>query len=321
MSNEQNPARALRVAARGFFVLAAASYALIVLGALVRANAAGLACPDWPLCFGKLVPVFDMKVGFEWSHRLLAGLVSLGLLALSFAVLRSTPETRVRRGLAVAWVLLAVQVVPGGLTVLLLLAPWTVTAHLVTGTLFFIALIWVGIDLRESHTAASARPAPPLGNGVRALIGLTSVAVVGQIVLGGIVSSHSAGLACHTFPTCDGSSFVPTLSGLTGIHVLHRLNAVVLLAGFGALAVAGRGHPSIAPLARFAVHLVFLQAIVGILNVLLRIPVEVTALHSALAAAIALCTGLLVRQAVWLPRLPSESGARELRSNRVREAA
>ena len=74
--------------ARPFALLTGATFALVVLGALVRANNAGLACPDWPLCFGALVPAFDIQVLFEWSHRALAGGVSLGLLALTLVLWR-----------------------------------------------------------------------------------------------------------------------------------------------------------------------------------------------------------------------------------------
>ena len=65
------------------------TWALIVLGALVRAHAAGLACPDWPLCFGELVPRFDLKVAFEWGHRVTAGVVSLAFAALAALALRA----------------------------------------------------------------------------------------------------------------------------------------------------------------------------------------------------------------------------------------
>ena len=87
---------AARRLAAGFAALVVLTFGLIVLGALVRANDAGLACPDWPLCFGQVVPEFDVKVGFEWGHRALAGSVSLLFLGLAFVVLR---EPMLRRPL------------------------------------------------------------------------------------------------------------------------------------------------------------------------------------------------------------------------------
>ena len=53
-------------------MVAGLTFCLIVVGALVRANDAGLACPDWPLCYGEFVPTFDLKVAFEWGHRVFA---------------------------------------------------------------------------------------------------------------------------------------------------------------------------------------------------------------------------------------------------------
>src|SRR5262245_51922878 len=102
----------------GFALLAALTWALIVLGALVRAHGAGLACPDWPLCFGEFVPQMDLHVGFEWSHRVVAGSVALCFAALAALTWRSTRAgDPVRRPLALAAALLAVQILLGALTV------------------------------------------------------------------------------------------------------------------------------------------------------------------------------------------------------------
>ena len=96
---------------------------------------------------------------------------------------------------------------------------------------------------------------------------------------------------------------------------------VIVGGGFAGLAVASRRHPSVGPPARFALHLVFLQAVVGILNVLARVPIELTALHSAMAAAIAICTGLLVRQALLSSRATSTRSAPVAARERAQEAA
>ena len=290
----------------GFAALSVATFALVVLGALVRAHGAGLACPDWPLCFGQLVPEFDMRIAFEWGHRALAGGVSVGLAVLT-AILWRQPELRagIARVLGVAWALLVVQVVLGGLTVLLLLAPWTVTAHLLTGTSFCALLVWIARDLLEWHRE------PPRARLPRAVLlwtALSAGALVLQLVLGGMVSSQAAGLACASFPTCDGHAFVPTLRGLVGLHVLHRLNGFLLLGLFGMLSWTARGSGRVGLLAWTALRLLVFQVGVGILNVLLRLPVEVTGLHTAFAAAIVLLIALLLRELAYSPTSPASEG-------------
>ncbi len=285
---------ATRIAA-GFVGLAGLTYCLIVLGALVRAHDAGLACPDWPLCKGEVVPEFDVKVAFEWSHRALAGAVSLGLLAFSWWGWRRA-ELRVvlKPRLLLVWLLLLAQVTFGGLTVLLGLAPWTVSGHLLLGNCFCLCLLWISRDLYEIRSGVRERVS--LAMAVPTLVAVSGGCLVLQIVLGGLVSSHYAGLACTTFPTCNGDEIVPTLAGLRGLHVLHRLNGFALLASFGLLAGAARHTGRLGWLAGVGLRLTLLQIVVGIANVMLRLPFAVTALHTAIAAALVLTVGLLVRE-------------------------
>jgi len=281
----------------GFTALAAITYGLITLGALVRAHGAGLACPDWPLCFGEFIPTFDVKVAFEWGHRVLAGSVSIGLLALSLQSLRSAElRSLMRPRLMIAWGLLFAQVVFGGLTVLHRLAPWTVSGHLVLGNSFCLTLAWIAGDLFDRaqgrrRTRALPASARRLVVGVAFFLGL-------QLILGGLVAGSYAGLACSSFPTCNGTEFIPSLRGGVGLHVLHRLNGFVLLLGFLTLTAFTRGMGRIGLYARMGLGLVLLQILLGVTDVLLRLPVEITALHTATAAAIVLTTTFAMREVV-----------------------
>jgi len=282
--------------ALGFLALAGVTYALIVLGALVRAHGAGLACPDWPLCFGEVIPEFDFKVAFEWGHRLLAGSVGMVFVVLGGWTLHR-PQLRAKMwlGLLVAAMLLATQIVFGGLTVLQLLASWTVTSHLVTGNAFALALVLLGRRLsslgkedpgHSEPASATQRWATTLAGG---LLGI-------QIVLGGLVSSNYAGLVCPDWPTCMNGEFFPTWSGIQGLHLIHRSIGYACLLAIVPAAWLGRSHPGSRAWLQTAAVLALLQVVGGVANVLLRMPVEVTGLHSAIAAGLVCTLGVSVRE-------------------------
>jgi cytochrome c oxidase assembly protein subunit 15 len=281
----------------GFLALAGVTYLLIVLGALVRANGAGLACPDWPLCFGEVIPDFDIKVAFEWGHRVLAGSVGILFVGLGGWTLRR-PNLRRRMwpALLVTAALLAAQIVLGGLTVLELLASWTVTSHLVTGNAFALALVLVG--RRLSTLGDDSNRSNPASATLRRFTTLAAALLGTQIVLGGLVSSNYAGLVCPDWPTCMNGEFFPTWSGIQGLHLFHRSFGYACFLGIVAAAWLGRDHPGSRNWLGSAAVLALLQIAVGIANVLLRLPVEITGLHSALAAGLVCTLGVSVRE-VW----------------------
>lgn len=290
-------ARYARQLARAFGALTALTCALLVLGALVRAHGAGLACPDWPLCFGELVPQMNLEVGFEWSHRVLAGSVAVLFAALGLRAWRR-PVTRraTAKLLALGAALLVAQILLGALTVWKLLAAWSVTSHLVTGNAFALTLLWITLALRELAAPAPPRPGAPAP--VRAWLALGAALLLLQLALGGLVSSRYAGLACSEWPSCQGGLWFPSWRGSVGLHLLHRWNALVLLAALLAAALAARRTAGVRGPAGLALGLAAGQILVGIANVRLGIPVEITALHSALAAALVLSVAGAVR-AAW----------------------
>lgn len=277
-------------------VVRAVSYALtlevfilISIGGLVRNSGAGLACPDWPLCYGKVVPPMNYQVFLEWFHRLMAGTVSVGLLILSaYIFLSSEVRPRLGKYCFMAILFLVAQIVLGGLTVLGLLSPKWVASHLAVGMAFFGTLVWLTLKLRDfdNHTRPSFEQLsfPRLA----VFAGLVTALVYGQIVLGALVSSNYAGLVCPDFPTCNGA-LIPALDGIVKFQFFHRVGAFVSTLAVVILCVVGLGQ-TLSLQARSVMRLVplllFLQLGLGIGSVLFKLPLLMSVAHLGTAAAL-----------------------------------
>ncbi len=297
-------ARTARRLAAGFAGLLGLTWALIVLGALVRAHGAGLACPDWPLCFGEFVPRFDLKIAFEVGHRVSAGCVSLAFAGLAVLALRGAATRPVTaRLLAIAASLLGLQILLGALTVWHLLAFWSVTAHLLTGTSFALVLLCVACALRDLAAPPVRRGRPSSAS--RQTLVLAAVLLTAQIALGGLVASRYAGLACPEWPACNGGLWFPSWQGSVGLHLLHRYNGYALFAALIAATWASRADAGLRRPTLAALSLCIAQIGVGVANVVFGLPVEITAAHSALATALALTLTLAVRELVQRRRYSS----------------
>jgi cytochrome c oxidase assembly protein subunit 15 len=120
-----------------------------------------------------------------------------------------------------------------------------------------------------------------------------------QMVLGGLVASRFVGLACPEWPTCLDGVWFPAFQGAIGLQLMHRLNGYALWLVLGAAAWAARGQPRLGPKLLAAWIVATAQIAVGVANVVWRIPVEITGLHSALAATLVAIVVLSLRDA-WL---------------------
>jgi cytochrome c oxidase assembly protein subunit 15 len=268
-------------------ILAILIVGLMALGAGVRTMNAGLSCPDWPLCFGKVIPDFHPAVWFEFVHRAYAGIVAIIFAWLLFLAFRSkevpkTVKTAAKWGTA----FLSAQIIMGGLTVLLLVKAVVVTTHLLLATLFFGCVLWMffGVD----HHLNKQQPAAPKASGIATKwILALPILVFAQIAIGGLVASTYSGSVCVDWPLCNGQ-WVPTWKGAIGLQIIHRFFAyglVVLFVGLGVWAVIYREKLSDLVWKLFVKSAVVavLQTIVGIMNLIYFIPPHITVFHQTLA--------------------------------------
>jgi cytochrome c oxidase assembly protein subunit 15 len=308
-------------------------FLLICLGGSVRLMNAGLACPDWPLCFGDFIPDYHPQVYLEFIHRAMAGIVSIttGVLIVFLFRARNVPLSLKRTAL-LAIVLLLTQIVFGGLTVLLALRANVVAAHLTMGVGFFLLLLWIYLTLKRRAEAGLLGPAySHLANEASATSGASFAsagsdfgalaipvalvvpgkikrwciflfcAVYGQLILGGLVASNYASLACIDFPKCQGE-WIPTLSGVVGLHVIHRFGAytvlALILANFFAVRRSSETNARMKKLAGLMLMFVLMQVCIGIANVLLLAPPLVAVAHLGVGTA-TLSVALRQVHAAW----------------------
>jgi heme A synthase len=267
----------------------ALAFAIAVLGSWIRINNAGLTCPDWPLCKGAIVPVLQGGIVLEWTHRAIAfaeGFVVLGAIAAGWRL--RDRIAGIRAVLAALGVVFAVQVVLGGATVLLGNSPASVMLHWGMGMALLATLTTLALLAILAPSPADARAAGAalrFGNGPAPW--LAAAAVVGFVTMcvGAYVSSSYAGLACATFPGCDGT--VLGRGDAQFSQMLHRLCATAFaLVAFAATAAAFRsGSTRVRAVASVGIVLLIVQATLGALNVLWQLPTGLREAHAANAGA------------------------------------
>lgn len=330
---------------------ALATFALIVLGGIVRVSESGLGCgpggsgtEGWPLCNGEAVPFFhNTEVIVEFSHRTLAAIVTGLIVLLAWTAYRHLREMRwPLRTTVAAGVLVLIQAGLGGLTVEKSLAEELVAAHLGLAMILIGLLLWISVRARSELAALDPGdgvpdPAPsgPV-RGLKPFAAAAAVLLLCAIVAGGYVAGTEeegvggtgtniagAHMACgEQFPGCLNQGVAPFgESRLSDIHLTHRMFvygatlAILLMLGV-ALARGARSR-----LMLVALLLLATQVLLGALNVLLDEHAVLIVAHLVIATLLWSTVLLVAFTLAWSPAPPSAPPGLRPRAARSRSRA
>ncbi len=306
---------------------------VVVLGAWVRLSHAGLGCPDWPGCYGKLTwpdahgeialanetfperPVEIDKAWKEMVHRYLAGALILLVAFINWVAWRGGEATRRFRGVAgLVLGIILFQAALGMWTVTLKLKPIIVMAHLMGGMTTLALLSWLAFRSRRAPFG-QYEPVSGKVRSKRPLVVFALLVLVCQIALGGWTSANYAALSCPDFPQCTGQWWPATdfpeaftlireigvdyeggvldQTARATIHLTHRIGGIVTLLVLLSTGFALRKLPAFRPGASLLLLGVGVQFTLGVLNILLQLPLPNAVAHNGVAA-------LLIVTMVWL---------------------
>ncbi len=290
-------------------ITAAAVFALVVLGGVVRVTESGLGCPDWPLCHSGILPPLESKALIEFSHRVVAsflvGPLVLATVAVTWIAYRREPGLVITANLSL--VLLVVQALLGGASVLNELPGAIVAAHLALGqALLACLLVVVVIAYRGPLGFFNQRRPDGSPDRFPMLLLASGIGVYGLVISGSIVTVSNATWACPDWPLCQGEIFPE--HRLPAIHMGHRL--IVAIIGIFVmyvlhLGIRQRFRPPHVRFTSMAVAALFVaQVLIGAVTVWLVFPAELQALHLAAATALWASMVLLVGLAITASPAP-----------------
>jgi cytochrome c oxidase assembly protein subunit 15 len=257
------------------------AFGTILLGSWTRINGAGMTCPQWPAC------PLDSVTLWEWTHRLFAVLLVPLVVAIVVSAWRARAKAPATTPVAAGIVaLFIVQALLGAATVHLANSPMSVVLHWGTGMAFIATLVAMAIlaspEPKQFSLGASRLETALFG----ALAGTALLAFVTMCV-GAYVSSSGAGLACISIPGCSGNVVVYTPGQF--VQMLHRFiaGATLLIAtGTTVLAWTRAASVRVRAVTTVGLGLVFVQVLLGLLNVVMRLPMDLREAHAANAALV-----------------------------------
>jgi heme A synthase len=300
---------------------AVATFVLIIVGGVVRVSDSGLGCGPagsgfhgWPFCNGDVVPGMDLNSVIEYTHRVLAGVVSV--MIVSIVVLAWRRQREYLMPAVGLLVLILGQAALGGATVEDNLEEVYVAAHLCLAMLLLGGLLYL-------YRNVSGAVVFDGGPRIRVLGIAASVAVLCTIVAGGYMAGtqnygradYQLGDGAHhacgkEFPTCNGDFMPFGKSRLVDIHLTHRAFMYLAALLVTALVVVAIRRGVLTRYAWGLAGLLVLQILVGALNVWLDEYELLIVLHLALGTLLwATTLGLTLQLAPARERAPGRAEA------------
>ena len=270
------------------FVTCAVTVILVGVGVYVRATGSGLGCPDWPTCHGGIVPPHEQEALIESTHRFVAALVGVLVIATAVFAWRHFRGTPAALWPAIAAVpLVGIQGVIGAITVWEELPPEIVATHLLLAMVILTVMAATALamfnEIRGGIPPEQRAAAWRVGR--RAIVTLVLFAAV--VWMGGYLGESGGSTACEGWPLCNGGVF-PGADDQQITHMVHRYLAALLLVPLVWLIVAAwRERGTLRwgmHVARTAAVIYAAQVAIGALNVLYTFPDALTVTHTVLAS-------------------------------------
>ncbi|MCX5972185.1 MAG: heme o synthase [Chloroflexi bacterium] len=278
-------------------LLLGATIGLVVIGVIVRATDSGMGCPDWPLCYGQIIPpttdsgdVIAYKAWLEWIHRAIAAVIGLIVLAVVALALRNLKDRRSLQGASIALLgLVLFQAWLGRQTVLESNSGASVTAHLASAMAFVGLQVWVLARSGYAETLGGIRRAS--GSVVAPIV--AAGAIYALLLFGSNVTGTDTGLLYPDWPLMGGTLF-PPITELSTPMILHRYaTAIVALILISAIWIVRRekGSPArVRQLLTYAAAVFAVQCVIGAVQIFTKLAPWTQTLHVALATVIWILT-------------------------------
>src|SRR5579863_9810080 len=179
-------------------LVSCAAFLLIVAGALVTSNDAGLSVPDWPTTFGSFrMPRMVGGVRFEHGHRMVAGLVTILTMALAVWIWRCDSRRWMRRLAGVSVLTILLQVLLGGVTVLFYLPVIISVSHASIAQVFFGLTVCMALFSGRGWHWDEDKLDDPASPSLRSLAAWTAALILLQLMAGAALRHNGFGIVPH----------------------------------------------------------------------------------------------------------------------------